>query len=224
MDSLRASGLFKNNPVISARYLIGAHYGTKATCGRCHRTPSGAFIKKPRFTLCADCHEGQTRTFGEGAHGAGRTPGTGDATDRRPGCGACHDSHSLRLENARREACAGCHGEDLHVQNYEKSGHYRFLSDPVFAHKPMTGIDCAGCHMPRVRAARPGLDAGVTDHNESWTVAYKEAMATQVCADCHGLLFALRALYDREVVRSNFTVAPTAPPPGLEYALGALEK
>jgi formate-dependent nitrite reductase cytochrome c552 subunit len=127
------------------------------------------------------------------------------------GCGACHDSHSLRLENAGKAACLECH-TDTHARNYEKSGHNRYLTDPVLENKPMTGVDCAGCHMPRLAEL-----GGYTDHNETLSSSSRETMALTVCANCHGLRFALMAVYDIGTTLSNFTTAPSNTPHGIGY-------
>lgn len=214
IEKMKSSRFYKNNPVVSARYEIGAHFGTEATCGRCHDNEISGPRLKPGVKVCADCHETQVRTFVTGRHGApdgveGGFLAAGQA--EKMGCGACHDSHSLRLENAGKAACLKCH-TDTHAQNYEKSGHNRYLTDPVFENKPMTGVECADCHMPRLAEL-----GGHTDHNETVSAASKERMALTVCSNCHGLKFALMALYDGEIVRSNFTTAPFKIPHGIEY-------
>jgi len=210
---MKASRFYKNNPVVSTRYEIGAHFGTQATCARCHDDEGRGSALTPGVKICADCHEQQVKTFVTGRHGAPDVVEGGALArqSKKMGCGACHDAHSLRLENAVKDACLKCH-TDTHAQNYEKSGHNRYLTDPVFEGKPMTGVDCAGCHMPR--KAELG---GYTDHNETLSSSTREAMASAICSNCHGLRFALMALYDNETVRSNFTAAPSKIPRGIEY-------
>lgn len=211
IEKMKSGRFYKNNPVVSARYGIGAHFGTEATCRRCH-DGEGAKLQ-PGVKVCADCHEAQVKTFVTGRHGApdGVEGGSWGKHVGKIGCGACHDAHSLRLENAGKTACLKCH-TDTHAQNYEKSGHSRYLTDPVFENKPMTGVECADCHMPRLA----GL-GGYTDHNETLSSASRERMALTVCSNCHGLKFALMALYDDETVRFNFTAAPSKIPHGIEY-------
>jgi hypothetical protein len=210
---MKASRFYKNNPLVSARYEIGAHFGTQATCARCHGDEGRDSALAPGVKVCADCHEHQVKTFVTGRHGAPDVVEGGALArqSKKMGCGACHDAHSLRLENAVKDACLKCHA-DTHALNYEKSSHNRYLTDPVFEGKPMTGVDCAGCHMPR----RAELD-GYTDHNETLSSSSMETMALTVCSNCHGLRFALMALYNSETVRSNFTTAPPKPTRGIEY-------
>lgn len=221
LNEMREDDFYVNNPVVSAKYEIGPHAGTEATCKRCHETETGFTVLEPSTQVCDECHEIQTRTFGQGRHGAAAAnsvtrflPG-----GERVGCGDCHDAHSLRMDKAGFEACLECH-ETSHAKNYVKSGHYRYLSDPVFRNKPMTGVDCAGCHMPRHKELR-----GATDHNETQSSSSIKYMATRVCARCHGLEFSLRSLYDEEVAESNFTFMPSGNrPAGLEYAFGMAER
>jgi len=213
---LRDDVFFKGNKAQAARYEISAHYGTRATCRRCHEAGRRRIDLKPPVEVCSECHEGQVKGFGEGRHGAAAALGVERfiARDRRVGCGSCHDVHSLRLERAGREACLGCH-HSRHAESYEKSGHNRYLTDPVYKDKPMTGVDCAGCHMPRLEE-----NDGYTEHNETLTSSSIEKMARIVCSRCHGLKFSLWSLYDKEVVESCFTYSPSGPlPAGMGYSL-----
>jgi len=221
VNKMRRTVFYKSNPVIMAQYQISPHYGTQATCDRCHKgkirtsAQRAAINKRPGARVCMECHPVQTRGYGSGRHGAHDLQGLEPFTDpgQQVGCGGCHDVHSLGMQEARRRACERCHARSAHVANYSKSGHYRYLSDPVFSYKPMTGVDCAGCHMPRLER-----NGSATEHNESWLVSTRERMAVYVCVRCHGLAFSLQSLYDPKVVRSNFTIAPTTEPPGLAYA------
>lgn len=213
--AMRKSRFFADNPVIAAQYVVGPHYGTQATCAGCHGERGAT--RSPNVAVCQKCHEAQTKSYGAGRHGVndalGLAPLGGEG--RQVGCGACHDVHSLGMDEARREACLKCH-QSRHTENYWKSGHWRYLSDPVFAFKPMRGADCAGCHMPRLRRA-----PGVTWHDVSHSTASKERMAVEVCANCHGLAFALRSLYDPKEAEFNFTFSSISTPPGLDYVYGA---
>jgi hypothetical protein len=210
---MKASRFYINNPVVSGRYGIGAHFGTQATCARCHGDEAQGPVLQPGVKACADCHGQQVKTFLTGRHGAPDLVegGISALQPKKMGCGACHDAHSLRLENAAKEACLKCH-TGAHSQNYEDSSHNRYMTDPVFENKPLKGVDCAGCHMPR----RAEL-GGYTDHNETLSSSTREAMALTICSNCHGLRFTLMALYDIETVISNFTIAPTKISRGLEY-------
>lgn len=217
LEKMRADYFYRRNTVAAAQYEIGRHWGTKATCRRCHETAAGFLDETPPVKVCAECHDKQTRSFGEGSHGAPAALGVERFVrpGARVGCGDCHDVHSLRLERARRSACLGCHGGP-HVENYENSGHYRYLSDPVFRGKPMTGVDCAGCHMPRSMKL-----GGATEHNETLTVSSEKVMASMVCSRCHGLRFSLWSLFTPELAGVSFSYAPAgAAPAGVDFLFG----
>jgi len=221
MASMRNNHFFRDNAIIAAQYEISPHYGTKATCMRCHETKSGGLDKTPPAKVCAECHKSQTGTFGAGSHGAPDALGVEQYVKKegRVGCGSCHNVHSLFMEEAGTQACLKCHDSE-HAVNYMKSGHYRYLSDPVFQNKAMTGVDCAGCHMPRSKEL-----GGATNHNESLSVSSKPVMARTVCARCHGMRYALRSLYSDDVILSNFTYSPSGRlPAGLEYAFGPADR
>ncbi|MBI4666849.1 MAG: cytochrome c3 family protein [Nitrospinae bacterium] len=216
---MRSSRFFKDNLVVAAQYEISAHYGTSATCAKCHAAYLGVVDEKPEITVCAPCHETQVDTYVTGRHGApdmAVSPVFSDSA--RMGCGACHDAHNLRLEKAGGEACQTCHKE-THAANFEKSGHNRYLTDPVFAEKALKGVNCAGCHMPRLMELN-----GHTDHNETVSASSKERMALDVCSRCHGLGFSLQSLYDAEVVKSAFTYRPLLSVEGLTYLFELAEK
>lgn len=200
LEKMKQSDFYKANPAIAAKHSMSPHANTVATCARCHRA-TGKLLAKPSLKVCAECHATQFHGYSSGAHGAARARDAGRfATQREDvGCGSCHDTHTLILSSARREACKKCH-DSKHVINYEKSGHYRYLSDPVFALKPVTGVDCAGCHMPKLDEL-----GGYTMHNESYSASQKRIMAIMVCDRCHGMKFSLESLYDPDVTSYNFT-------------------
>ena len=212
LEQMRRSAFYNENPVYAAKHSISAHATTEATCQRCH-TSSGKLVEKPSLKVCAECHPTQFYGFSSGGHGAARARDAGRFSTPREnvGCGSCHDTHSLLLGSARREACKRCH-DSKHTLNYEKSGHYRYISDPVFALKPVTGVDCAGCHMPKLEELN-----GHTMHNESYSSSRKRIMAVMVCDRCHGMKFSLESLYDPDVISYNFTYTSKKPiPPGLQ--------
>ena len=216
--TMRADPFYNEKPAITSRFEISKHNGTEATCARCHNKNGDTVDLSPSAAICLDCHKTQTKTFLTGAHGAKErspsgAPGLfGHETGAKVTCGSCHDSHSLRLEEARITACNACH-ESTHSKSYYGSGHYRYLSDPIFASKKLKGVDCAGCHMPRLYET-----FGATDHNESLSVSTKEKMARTVCTKCHGLYFSLASLYNDVIVSSNFTYSPKGGPDEIEYA------
>ena len=218
MAEMKANPFYSAKPAVTSRYEISKHNGTEATCKRCHRKENGPLDSSPGASVCRDCHKTQTDSFLTGAHGAKERSNDsslslfGHNTGVKVTCGSCHDSHSLRLEEARIKACKTCH-DSVHSKNYLGSGHYRYLSDPVFQSKKLTGVDCAGCHMPRLHET-----GGATDHNESLSASTKEAMARTVCVKCHGLYFSLSSLYNDIIVSSNFTYSPKNGTDEIEYA------
>ncbi|MDH4182957.1 MAG: cytochrome c3 family protein [Nitrospinota bacterium] len=209
LESMKRSAFFQQNPAIAAKHAIGPHNGSQATCARCHEKDGGQLVEKPLITVCAECHPTQFYGFSSGLHGAARARGAARVNRPREdvGCGSCHDVHSLILSSAGREACKKCH-DDLHTINFEKSGHYRYISDPVFAFKAVMGVDCAGCHMPKLDELN-----GHTLHNESYSISNRKIMASMVCARCHGMKFSLLSLFDPEVIKYNFTYVSAAPTP-----------
>lgn len=223
LERMRKDSFYSVKPAVTSRYEISRHSGGEATCGSCHKSENGSVELAPKVTVCLPCHKTETKTFLNGAHGAAeRSHNTGaffgHETGERVTCGSCHDSHSLRLEDARIKACEKCH-DSAHSKSYRGSGHYRYLSDPTFASKKLTGVDCAGCHMPRLHET-----GGATDHNESLSVSTKERMARTVCVQCHGLYFSLSSLYNDIIVTSNFTYSPKSGTEQIEYAFRNTKK
>ncbi len=214
LAAMKESPFYRDHPIVTARYEIGAHYGGEATCDACHLI-DGRRTSHPPVSVCADCHKEETATFTQGRHGAAaRFDLTGKKGPERPvGCGDCHDAHSLKTGKARREACLVCHQEP-HAVAYEKSSHWRRLSEPNFVLSPLKAPDCAGCHMPR----REALHGGV-DHDETLSTSPPERAVADVCIACHGLPFAWSALLDEKVVESNFTYPPAGTPSTLTYTL-----
>ncbi len=204
IKTMKSDPFYRSDKAIAAKYEIGPHYGTEATCARCHTVNGGTELKPPP-EVCKKCHEPEVVTFLKGGHGAfeGSYLRAGLAGGVRVTCGACHDPHSLKSDGAGLYACIECH-EGKHVDWYLRSGHNRYITDPVFADNPLKGAICSECHMPRIAE----LD-GATLHNESVTVSSNIVMAKIVCEKCHGLRFSLRSLYDEKSLLSSFTYSPT---------------
>lgn len=211
--AMRQSVFYVNNPLIVGQYEIGAHSGTKATCSKCHEQGGAGFKTKPSISVCGDCHRIEYSTYVSGKHGApdGVNMGVSIMESRNMGCGACHDVHSVSLERTGMEACLDCHKSE-HAGNYEKSGHHRYMTDPVFALNPVRGIACAGCHMPRLARLE-----GATDHNETHAGSSRYRMAEDVCQRCHGLKYALTGVFDDALIKSGFSFTPSGVPGGLGY-------
>lgn len=70
-------------------------------------------------------------------------------SSRRMWCGTCHDPHMMPTDTAAwyRAKCMQCHE-----------------GPKMTAHQNKTGVDCAGCHMPK----SPAYDGGHTAFHDHW--------------------------------------------------------
>jgi hypothetical protein len=169
---------------------------------------------------CARCHAFEDQTFRAGKHGARRAAGLPDLTPadaRLPmkadahgslGCGTCHDPHSVDTRRAAVEACQGCH-DDRHTRAFEESPHARTLRHSRGEERPAAAsVTCATCHLPRVEHEQDGRRRVAVHHRNTLTLRPRDRMLKLVCQDCHGLRFALSALYDDALVAANFSGRP----------------
>jgi len=210
--------------------VVGAWSGsTHATggvnCSGCHDAAGrGTWVARPDHEACAGCHRTAVDGFLAGHHGmrlaAGlspmrpamsRLPMQADAHERDLTCTSCHDPHREVPHRAATDACLGCHA-DPHSLAYEGSKHAAAWRREVLGEAaPGTGVSCATCHLPVVR---DDLARG-TEHNQNANLRPNEKMVRSVCQSCHGLEFALQALADPELIRSNFQGLPTVTIEGL---------
>jgi len=204
------AGAFADPAALEIRrgWLASAHARDGVDCVRCHSEGEG-YDASPDERVCADCHAFEVDSFRHGKHGArralglpalrpaeARLPMRSDPENDAVGCAACHDAHALDTQRAAVEACLGCH-DDEHSRNYPHSPH------------AAAGVTCATCHLPRIEVAREqgGLRVAV-QHNNSLTLQPSDRMARMVCLDCHSLELSFAALFDVDVVRTNFARMP----------------
>ena len=144
-----------------------------------------------------------------------RIPMRADA-DGELGCGSCHAAHSFEpRREAATDACLSCH-DDAHSRAWPESPHAKlFEAELAGALPPGSGVSCATCHLPRVRAGR----SVHVQHNQNETLRPNEKQIRPVCADCHGLAFSLDALADPEQIRTNFRGHPRSHVESIEMAV-----
>ena len=202
------------------------HAKAGVDCAGCHAPRGAAWVDKPSHKACAACHEPEVRGFVSGRHGMrlddrlamnftpmspamARIPMKPEAHARTLGCATCHDAHSVNTKAATVEPCMGCH-DDEHTRNYRDSPHYALWQAEAAGDLAAgRGVSCATCHMPREIHKSAKGDRVLVQHNQNLNLRPNEKMIRSVCMNCHGLGFAIDALADPEVVRSNFTLRPS---------------
>lgn len=184
-----------------------AHAKGHANCSDCHRSENPNEVA---MAVCADCHDDEWQALQKGHHGMrlavglapmsvsdAKLPMQADASDNVVSCNSCHSPHRYDTSKAEAESCLGCHADE-HSRNWPQSAHgQRWEQDPA------TGVSCAGCHMPR--EPHPDNSSQWVQHNQSANLRPNDKMLKQVCMRCHGLEYALSALADRDVIKSNFS-------------------
>ncbi|MDQ8203703.1 cytochrome c3 family protein [Pelagicoccus sp. SDUM812003] len=200
---------------------LSAHAKAGVNCSDCHEPEGAAFVEKPGFAACQSCHDYETETFLESMHGmrlaAGLSPMTPalaeipmhqSAAHKELSCVACHDAHSSDVQFASRQACISCHDSE-HVNNYRGSLHAELWTKELAGEGPPdSGVSCATCHFPRVERNEFGEVSNRVLHNQNETLRPNEKMIRPVCLQCHGLGFAIDALADQDLIRSNFQGRP----------------
>jgi hypothetical protein len=146
-----------------------------------------------------------------------RLPMKKSAAHQTMTCASCHEKEEARSPtHSSLEACEKCHADE-HTKSYRNSKHYEFLEREM-ARKVASGsgVTCATCHMPKKRSEE---GEWFTNHNQNDSLRPNEKMIRAACSECHGLPFAIDALADDELVRSNFSGQPTAHVMSVDYAL-----
>lgn len=143
--------------------------------------------------------------------------------DEHLDCTSCHSAHSFDTSKAVADACLGCHADD-HSLAWRDSPHGRLS---LAAGPDSDGaVTCATCHLPRVRRRESTFDVSWTavQHNQNDTLRPNEKMIRPVCLNCHGLAFAIDALADPALIRSNFAGRPAKHVPSLDMAEARLRE
>jgi hypothetical protein len=213
-------------------WLASSHARAGVNCSACHearvdgkQTP---WTDHPKPRACATCHGFQVEGFFAGRHGMraatalgamvvedARLPMHESAADKHIGCTSCHGAHSFDTSKAAVDACLGCHADE-HSTAWRRSPHGRLSSGA----DRNNAVTCAACHMPRVRRRDSTFDVSWTavEHNQNDTLRPNEKMIRPVCVNCHSLAFAIDALADPELIRSNFAGRPARHVPSLDMA------
>lgn len=224
-------------------WLASAHARAGVNCTACHETQgedqTSVWIDRPQQTVCGSCHQLQTKGFQSGKHGmriaAGLSPMTpaqaripmrAEASHRELTCTTCHTAHKFDTRAAAVEACLGCHGDE-HSLAYERSEHARLWRAEVAGDAPPgAGVSCASCHMPRLEHRHPDFDLKqiYVEHNQNSTLRPNEKMIRPVCMQCHGYGFAVDALADSALIRTNFNGEPRVQVKSIAMALERLRE
>ena len=220
---------------VTTDWATTAHAAAGVNCSACHEDAAGRWHDRPRYDSCGTCHANERATFLLGRHGMrldaealgtvlppmrprdARLPMKDPPLADHIDCGSCHAPHRFDTAFAAVDACLGCH-DDEHSRAYEGSPHALIPRTDPARESPVT---CATCHMPRVEQSYEwGAYVHVlVQHNQSDNLRPNEKMARDVCMSCHGLEFALSALADRELIRSNFRGEPAATVRSIDLAV-----
>lgn len=230
----------KRNMAILAEWSADAHAKKGINCSGCHLVKAEAktkiWIDRPGLAVCKSCHGKEVISFTEGKHGMRLRSGLGPLPPMRPalarqpmkvsahsreiGCTSCHEAHRFDTVKAQLEACLGCH-DDTHSRAYLDSPHHKLWQAEISGKALKgSGVSCASCHMPRIKAENPaGAPSIFVNHNQNDNLRPNEKMIRTVCGDCHGLQFTLDALADRKLALRNYAGRPAVHVESIEWAL-----
>ena len=215
-----------NNPKkIVKSWAASVHAQGGVNCGGCHYKTEGEMLSWTLTSVndtCKRCHETERSGFVKGKHGmrigegltamlvgSSRMNMIANSRDKELSCSSCHDPHSTDTKKASVEACLGCHADE-HSTNYKKSKHFELFRDERAAQgkRPLTGVSCATCHMPRHEKTIRGHKRILVEHNQSLNLRPREKQIRSVCLNCHSLRFSIDALADDRLVDANFVGSP----------------
>ena len=199
-----------------------SHANAGVNCMGCHQE-EGSWVDKPNHKVCENCHEHEVGGFLTGRHGmrlaADLSPMTTDMA-RLPmkkdvhktlNCVTCHKSHEFSTDprHTAVDACLECHADD-HSRAYKASSHFRLWNEELSGKMPQgSGVSCATCHLPREVIKKGGITRTIVQHNQNLNLRPAQKMIRSVCLNCHGLGFSMDALADEELMRNNFSEAPS---------------
>lgn len=199
-----------------------AHAKAGLNCSGCHEQESESGVSKwsqsVSFETCQTCHEPETTGWLKGKHGMrlaqdlspmkpsmARLPMKANAAHQTLNCNSCHAAHDFDTTYAAAEACIQCH-DDEHSTNYFSSPHFALWQEQqADATSKSIGVSCATCHLPRIESSTTGV---FVQHNQNWNLEPNEKMIRSACLHCHGLGFAIDALADPDLIKSNFQGLP----------------
>lgn len=230
-----------SDPQILEDWSQTAHAQAGVNCSACHQVDlAGSSAKQwsdhPPYQVCQDCHMAETKGFHEGRHGMrlaqqmspmtpaqARIPMKPAAAEVELSCATCHGAHQFDTQFAAQQACEGCHN-DAHTLAYEGSPHHQTWLKELSGEAPAnSGVSCATCHLPRELHQAGSLQRTMVQHNQNFNLRPNEKMIRQVCMNCHGLEFAIDALADPVLVKTNFTGRPSRHIESIDMALKRVE-
>ena len=213
-----------------ADWALSGHARAGVNCSGCHQpeaagapadSPAGSWVAEPGHQTCNACHEEVVSGMLAGKHGM-RLAATLDpmrpdlaraqmkdaAHGRQLNCNSCHGAHRYDRQQAAVDACLGCHA-DSHSSSYGESPHARlWAAELAGTGAEGTGVSCATCHLPRLAQGHSDEHRFVVQHNQNDNLRPNDKMIRDVCAQCHGVGFALDALADAALVQRNFAGRP----------------
>ncbi len=211
---------------ILAQWKESVHAIEVGDCMICHAAPEGnseraSWDDQPGYDTCKRCHVYEVEGFLKSRYGMrlpqklshmrpglARQPMNHEMGNVKLDCSTCHDPHTLSLEQSDVEVCMSCH-TDRHSLSYPNSEHFRLLQmERAGRAAAGSGVSCATCHMPRTRYEHNGVVKVRAEHNLNDNLRPNEKMIRTVCVHCHGVGFAIDALADEKLVRSNFIGLP----------------
>lgn len=136
------------------------------TCEACHgpyvegHPENGQMKLDVDSSICSDCHQETHKDWLSTPHAAAGVQ-----------CIGCHKSHSQNLRLDDEQLCTSCHRDRL--------------TDPGHAQHIRAGLNCIDCHAtPTATTVDSGARMG-----GSAAPSHQFAVATEVCANCHGAGF-----------------------------------
>ncbi|MGD2118328.1 MAG: cytochrome c3 family protein [Chromatiales bacterium] len=212
---------------IIKQWAATAHARSGVNCSACHNiavndASEKSWMDQPGTAGCTLCHGTEVDRFKLGKHGMrlasdlpamqvseARLPMHETAAHQQLQCNSCHADHDFNAQQAAVDACLNCHADE-HSLAYQDSPHAKaWQAELDGTAKPDTGVSCASCHMPRINFdVNEWVSRIMVDHNQSANLSPNSKMVRQVCMNCHGLDFSLKAMADNQQINSNFAHSP----------------
>lgn len=206
-----------------------AHAASGVNCTACHLASTesdtvDSWSDMPAANACKDCHSLEIERYTKGKHGMrlvsglapmqvadARLPMHESSAHQNLDCNSCHAGHRFDTQQAAVDACMNCHNDE-HSNAYANSSHAVAWQKEVNGTAPEnTGVSCATCHMPRINYdVNEWVSRTMVEHNQSANLSPNSKMVRQVCMNCHGLDFSLKAMADNKQIKSNFAHTPTS--------------
>lgn len=198
-----------------------AHAAAGVNCSDCHEQDE-SWSDSLGHESCNSCHSLEVEGFLKGKHGmklasglSAMTPGDArlpmkhSSFHEELSCVSCHDDHRFDTRSAAVDSCLRCH-DDQHSRAYMESSHYSLWEEEMEGANAGTGVSCATCHMPRIEVSENYVKRTLVQHNQNFNLQPNERMIRTVCANCHGVGFAIDSLADKELIKNNFNKRPSS--------------